>query len=292
MVRSDIQKHMQVIDSQGEALGVVDHVDDSGLKLARVGSADGQHHHVPLSAVARVDEHVHLNTTGAALGVPITRAPIAPAPAQHDTAAAKSRGILPWILLALALLAALLLFRSCGDKETTPVAVTTGTDNTAPGVSTTSTTVVDMPVEDVALPGGKTVKLAPNTLNYDLQRYLISNEAAPRTFTFEKLNFDTGSAAIRPEDQSTVDNLAQILTAYPKAAVTITGYTDARGTAPANTELGAQRAQAVAAALTAKGVDQGRIKTVTGGESNPADSNATANGQFENRRTELTVTAK
>jgi outer membrane protein OmpA-like peptidoglycan-associated protein len=48
----------------------------------------------------------------------------------------------------------------------------------------------------------------------------------------------------------------------------------------------------VKAALVAKGVDAARIETVTGGESDPVDTNATAGGRFENRRTELVVTAR
>nr|WP_294395207.1 OmpA family protein [uncultured Sphingomonas sp.] len=144
----------------------------------------------------------------------------------------------------------------------------------------------------MALPNGQSIDLAPNTLNYDLQRYLGSNEATPKTFQFDKLNFETGSAAIRAEDQANVDALAQILAAYPKARVQIVGYTDARGAAPTNAQLGQQRADSVTTALTAKGIDKTRIESVSGGEANPTDTNATTQGQFENRRTELVVTAK
>jgi outer membrane protein OmpA-like peptidoglycan-associated protein len=48
----------------------------------------------------------------------------------------------------------------------------------------------------------------------------------------------------------------------------------------------------VKAALVGKGVDGGRIETVSGGETDPVDTNATAGGRFENRRTELVVTAR
>ena len=55
-----IQERMEVICSCGSKAGVVDHVEGTSLKLTKKDSADGQHHHVPLSAVAKVDEHVHL----------------------------------------------------------------------------------------------------------------------------------------------------------------------------------------------------------------------------------------
>ena len=86
--------------------------------------------------------------------------------------------------------------------------------------------------------------------------------------------------------------MAQILTAYPKAKVQLNGYADATGSDPRNTQLGAQRAQAVSQALQAQGVTADRIKTATGGASNPVDTNATSQGRAENRRTELTVLAK
>lgn len=55
-----IQERMDVICSCGSKVGVVDHVEGSSLKLTRKDSSDGQHHYVPLSTVAKVDEHVHL----------------------------------------------------------------------------------------------------------------------------------------------------------------------------------------------------------------------------------------
>ena len=142
------------------------------------------------------------------------------------------------------------------------------------------------------LPGGRTVDLEPQTLNYDLQRFLASSEAAPRTFTFEHLNFATDSAALPADAQGTVSALAQILAAYPKAQVHLNGYADATGNEPRNLQLGAQRAAAVAQALVAQGVAADRIKTATGGSTNPADTNASSRGRAENRRTELLVSAK
>jgi outer membrane protein OmpA-like peptidoglycan-associated protein len=136
------------------------------------------------------------------------------------------------------------------------------------------------------------VALEGGSIGYALQRYLASPDPAPRSFTFDRLNFDTGSAEIRAQDRPTIDALRQILAAYPDARVRIVGYTDARGDAGANADLGARRARAVAQALTGEGVVDARIESATGGETNPADTNATAQGQFDNRRTELVVLAK
>ena len=44
--------------------------------------------------------------------------------------------------------------------------------------------------------------------------------------------------------------------------------------------------------LVAEGIEPGRIETTTGGDNDPVDSNATASGRAENRRTELVVTQR
>ncbi len=199
-------------------------------------------------------------------------------------------GWLPWLIAALvALLLLLLLARSCSHTNTTAETTTTTTTNT---VSSAAPATPALPVEQVRLPNGQTVALTPQTLNYDLQRYLASSEPAPRTFTFQDLNFATDSSALPGDAQATVGALAQILKAYPNAKAQLTGYADSTGSDPHNVQLGAARAHAVAQSLQAQGVGADRIKTATGGAANPLDTNATSQGRAENRRTELVVLAK
>ena len=196
----------------------------------------------------------------------------------------KKTNWLAWILLALGILAALFALSRCNRHDAVavaPVAAPAGTPATPPVV-----------VQHVTLPGGKVVDLEPKTLNYDLQAFLESADPAPRTFTFDKLNFDTASSAIRSDDAPTLNALSQILAAYPKSVVRLVGYADARGSDAVNAKLGADRAASVAKALIDTGIDPKRVTTASGGDSNPVGSNATAGGQFENRRTELVVTSK
>ena len=56
-----IKEHMPVYASCGKQIGTVDHVEGGNIKLTKSGSADGQHHMIPVSWVDRVDSHVHLN---------------------------------------------------------------------------------------------------------------------------------------------------------------------------------------------------------------------------------------
>ena len=216
---------------------------------------------------------------------------VQPVPAEK-----KSRPWWLWLLPLLLLLGLMfLLLRSCQDEPTREVAITettTTAPTTAPATGATSAATPALPVERVTLPGGRSVELAPNTLNYQLQQYLASPEPAPRRFTFDGLNFATSSAELPTDAQATVSALAQILQAYPNAVVRVEGYADARGSEQTNAQLGAQRAEAVARALIGQGIPAGRVTSATGGETNPVDTNATNQGQAENRRTDLVVTAK
>ena len=218
----------------------------------------------------------------------------------HDTDGAPPRSIhvekkekgtnwLAWIALAAGLLALLFALGRCGRDEAAVAPAPSPSPTEAAGVAPAA---VPVAIERVTLPGGQAVDLEPATLNYDLQRFLASGDAAPRTFTFDKLNFDTGAAAIRAEDRPTLQALGQILAAYPVARVRLVGYADARGAEPTNAQLGTQRADAVKQALTGAGIAADRMEAASGGEGNAVASNATAEGQFENRRTELVVTAK
>ena len=62
-----VKPHMDVISSDKKMVGQVDHLDGSGIiKLTKQSSPDGQHHHfIPIDWIDRVDQHVHLNKTGA-----------------------------------------------------------------------------------------------------------------------------------------------------------------------------------------------------------------------------------
>ena len=189
----------------------------------------------------------------------------------------KNKGFnwLPWLLLALGILALLFALSRCNREDTAAV---------APARTAASTEVV------AATPNAGSADALVGTSG--LGTYLAGTEPLPRTFTFEKLNFDTAKSNIRPADAAEVNEVAATLKQYPNARIRIAGYADARGTDAANMALGKARADSVKSALVAQGINAGRIETVSGGENDPVDTNATAGGRFENRRTELVVTAR
>ena len=106
------------------------------------------------------------------------------------------------------------------------------------------------------------------------------------------MNFDTAKSDIRPADEADVNGVAAVLQKYPNTRIRIAGYADTRGSEAANVALGKARADSVKAALVAKGVNGRRIETATGGDKDPVETNGTASGRAENRRTELVVTQR
>jgi len=61
--KSEIKEHMEVLGSDGQHVGTVDHLEGtSDIKLAKTDpKAGGKHHLIPLAWVDHVDQHVHLN---------------------------------------------------------------------------------------------------------------------------------------------------------------------------------------------------------------------------------------
>lgn len=190
----------------------------------------------------------------------------------HISKSEKKPNWLAWIALGLGLLALLFALSRCGTDERT-VAVAPAPAPAAPVVA------------PVAVP--ETIPAMTGTSG--VSEFLAGTEPLPRTFVFEKLNFDTAGNAVRPEDRDEVAALIAALKQHPTSRMRVIGYADARGASDANAALGKSRADSVKASLVAGGIADDRIETASGGETNPVDSNATAAGQAENRRTELVV---
>jgi outer membrane protein OmpA-like peptidoglycan-associated protein len=101
--------------------------------------------------------------------------------------------------------------------------------------------------------------------------------------------FDTGQATLKPGAASTIDRLASFLEKSPDRSVAIEGHTDSVGSEAYNLQLSESRANAVKAALMAKGIPAERVTTVGKGEDEPVASNAEAAGRQQNRRVEIII---
>jgi SecD/SecF fusion protein len=109
-------------------------------------------------------------------------------------------------------------------------------------------------------------------------------------FNFDRATFATGSANVdMAASEGQLNNLVEVLNAYPGLRLKIGGYTDNTGNAAKNKELSQQRAEAVTAALVAKGIATDRLEAEGYGSEHPVASNDTEEGRAANRRMALRV---
>ena len=107
----------------------------------------------------------------------------------------------------------------------------------------------------------------------------------PSGITFAYDRYD-----IQPQFRTTLDQIAQTLTAYPQTMIDIYGHTDSSGSDAYNQTLSENRARSVASYLNGRGVQQVRMATQGFGESqllvNPESSEA---DRQANRRVEIRI---
>ena len=101
------------------------------------------------------------------------------------------------------------------------------------------------------------------------------------------LNFDANATTPNTDATGVLRNVVAYLQANPDARVSLKGFTDNSGPADTNKRLTQQRIDAVRAALTAAGVDAGRIAASNFGEAYPVTDNSTAQAREMNRRVEV-----
>jgi outer membrane protein OmpA-like peptidoglycan-associated protein len=101
------------------------------------------------------------------------------------------------------------------------------------------------------------------------------------------INFDTDRATLRPDALPVIDEIYKLLDANPSLRLSIDGHTDSTGTAGRNRVLSGERAEAVRAALLAKGIAESRLSAQGFGPDRPLADNGSEDGRARNRRVEL-----
>jgi peptidoglycan-associated lipoprotein len=96
--------------------------------------------------------------------------------------------------------------------------------------------------------------------------------------------FTTDSTELNQEAQQVLAGQAQWLAQYPHYAIVIEGHADERGTREYNLGLGAKRAANTREYLISRGVQAGRIRTVTFGKERPVAVCADISCWSQNRR--------
>lgn len=145
------------------------------------------------------------------------------------------------------------------------------------------------------LPNGMVVNIPKAGIENKLINFIEDPaKAADSTtwFDFDRLRFETGKSVLQNSSQEQVDNIANILKAYPNVKVKIGGYTDSTGDKALNMKLSSDRAATVMNALMQAGIKMDRLSAEGYGEQHPVADNATDEGRAKNRRISLRVIEK
>lgn len=103
----------------------------------------------------------------------------------------------------------------------------------------------------------------------------------------EGVNFHTDSAELTDAAIGVLNGVANVLSGCESVPVSISAHTDSVGSEAYNQGLSERRAASVKTYLGQRGIDTGRIDAQAFGETQPIDSNQSAEGRSRNRRVEL-----
>lgn len=140
------------------------------------------------------------------------------------------------------------------------------------------------------LPNGTKLDIPEGGFEDNFLSYIKDGKMeAGKYYAFDRLYFNTGSAALDANSMNQIENVASILKAYPKLNVMFRGHTDNTGSVEGNNTLSGNRALSVKNKLVEMGIDAGRISTKGMGSVEPIADNATEEGRSKNRRIDVSI---
>ena len=99
----------------------------------------------------------------------------------------------------------------------------------------------------------------------------------------QDIHFDLDKAVIKEKDKALLQRIAAFMKNYPQARIQVEGNADERGTLEYNIALGAQRANAAVAYLSALGVPEGRFTSISYGKEKPVCTESNEDCWHRNR---------
>jgi outer membrane protein OmpA-like peptidoglycan-associated protein len=115
-------------------------------------------------------------------------------------------------------------------------------------------------------------------------------------FNFDDLLFESGKSSLKNNSIGQLNNLGELLKAYPNVKIKLGGYTDNTGDSAKNVKLSDQRARTVYNQLLNKGVSKSSFaeaKPYEGfGPQFAVADNTTEEGRAQNRRIAVSIRAK
>jgi len=126
-----------------------------------------------------------------------------------------------------------------------------------------------------------------NSVTKDVE---LKNIKVGSNIALRNVFFNTGKWEVKDDSYAELSRLVLLLNDVPGLKIEISGHTDNIGAESFNELLSQRRADAVVNYLVEKGVRKNRLSAKGYGQSNPVDSNDTAEGRASNRRTEFEIT--
>lgn len=204
----------------------------------------------------------------------------------------KNSSLVPWLLLALGVVALIIFLSRRADNDAT---ATRNDTNTAP-------IAADRPAQS-GEPAGAGAAAAASAWddvdrNAPAQSYPeVTDKSINVRGTANYSVYDLGEDVLFDKEkseikQSAMANLKEVAASikqrFDQGPVRLYGFTDSQGDAQFNQQLAEQRAESVKKWLTENGdISADRISVQAVGEANPKASNSTTEGRKENRRVQI-----
>jgi OmpA-OmpF porin, OOP family len=133
---------------------------------------------------------------------------------------------------------------------------------------------------------------AGQTVEITLRLERVKDDLAERLENEGKVDlygiyFDTDKATLKPESETTLNQVLALLKSKPDLRLALAGHTDSQASDSHNLDLSKRRAQAVVKWLETKGIEAARLEAQGFGETQPVADNDSAAGRALNRRVEI-----
>ncbi|MFP3833735.1 sodium-translocating pyrophosphatase [Chryseobacterium sp. SIMBA_028] len=151
-------------------------------------------------------------------------------------------------------------------------------------------------IQKVKLKGGKTIAIGETSQLYQLYNIVNQKDKTVldpnKWYTIENLYFETGSSDLKAGYELQLNNLAELLNAYPDLKIKLGGYTDNSGNEESNLQLSNLRAQTAKLKLLELGISADRVEAEGYGSQHPiCEANDTDECKAKNRRIDVRVLA-